>query len=111
MRTSALIKRPSPRAKFTSEGGSAIWVVNGTGAPSEKGLLVSSSTAADKKVTLQDCEFDTIGIMYEDGIPVVAIDVPSASPVVAEHFKECGHVRESKSSGTKVLVECFVHFN
>lgn len=39
------------------------------------------------------------------------IAVPSANPVVAEHFKECGHVMESKSSGTNVLVLCCLHFN
>ena len=39
------------------------------------------------------------------------VDVPSASPVVAEHFKEMGHVAESKSSGTNVLVLVELHFN
>jgi hypothetical protein len=39
------------------------------------------------------------------------IAVPSANPVVADHFKEIGHVMESKSSGTDVLVLCHLHFN
>ena len=39
------------------------------------------------------------------------VAVPSANPVVAEHFKECGHVCESKSSGTDVLVLVDLHFN
>ena len=39
------------------------------------------------------------------------VDVPSSNPVVAEHFKEIGHVLESKSSGTDVLVLCVIHFN
>jgi len=39
------------------------------------------------------------------------IAVPSSNPVVAEHFKECGHVAESKSAGTSILVLCDLHFN
>lgn len=39
------------------------------------------------------------------------IEVPTVSPVEAQHFKEIGHVCESKSSGTNVLVLCDVHFN
>lgn len=39
------------------------------------------------------------------------VAVPSANPVVAEHFREIGHVLESKGSGTNVLVKCIVHFN
>jgi hypothetical protein len=39
------------------------------------------------------------------------VAVPSANPVVAEHFKEIGHVAESKTAGTDVLVLCHLHFN
>jgi hypothetical protein len=39
------------------------------------------------------------------------IDVPSGNPVQAEHFKEIGHVLESKVAGTNVLVKCVLHFN
>lgn len=39
------------------------------------------------------------------------IDVPSSNPVVAEHFKEIGHVLESKSAGTNVLAKVVLHFN
>ncbi len=39
------------------------------------------------------------------------VAVPSANPVVAEHFKEIGHVLETKGSGTDVLVLCHLHFN
>lgn len=42
---------------------------------------------------------------------MVAINVPSSNPVVAEHFKEIGHVMESKIAGTDVLVKCMIHFN
>jgi hypothetical protein len=30
---------------------------------------------------------------------------------VAEHFKEVGHVIESKPAGTNVLAKCIIHFN
>lgn len=36
---------------------------------------------------------------------------PPHNPVVAEHFKEIGHVMESKNAGTNVLVRCILHFN
>lgn len=39
------------------------------------------------------------------------IAVPSTSPAAAEHFKEIGHVAESKTAGTNVLVLCDLHFN
>jgi hypothetical protein len=39
------------------------------------------------------------------------VDVPSTSPVVAEHFKEIGHVAETKSGGTNVLVLIHTHYN
>jgi len=39
------------------------------------------------------------------------VAVPTANPVVAEHFKEIGHVMESKTAGTDVLVLCHLHFN
>lgn len=39
------------------------------------------------------------------------VAVPSSNPVVAEHFKECGHTCESKNAGTDVLVLCDLHFN
>lgn len=41
----------------------------------------------------------------------IDIAVPSSNPIVAEHFKECGHVMESKSAGTNVLALCVIHFN
>jgi len=39
------------------------------------------------------------------------VEVPSSNPIVAEHFKEIGHVLESKDGGTDVLVLCHLHFN
>ena len=39
------------------------------------------------------------------------VEVPSSNPVVAEYFKEIGHVLESKEGGTDVLVLCHLHFN
>jgi hypothetical protein len=39
------------------------------------------------------------------------IDVPSGNPVVAQHFKEIGHVMETQGGGTNVLVKCAIHFN
>ena len=38
---------------------------------------------------------------------------PGGSPPVATdtHFKEIGHVLETKSSGTNVLCKCVIHFN
>ena len=128
--------------------GIAIKMINGTGAASVKGTLVSASKTEDGKFVLQANEFDTIGIVSESGMAdgaeclvtisgvaevlwkdsntatrgyvaiaadtdgrAVNVDVPTSNPVVAEHFKEIGHVLESKGSGTNVLVRCILHFN
>lgn len=39
------------------------------------------------------------------------VAVPSSNPVVAEHFKEIGHVLETQAGGTNVLVNVILHFN
>lgn len=43
-----------------------------------------------------------------------AIDIANPGgglPGTDTHFKECGHVLETKSSGTNVLVLASIHFN
>ena len=133
----------------TGEQGTLKRFVNGTGAVSVKGSVLSASETEDRKVALEQDEFDAITIcaesgiangdlvwcweigstcqiLWEDGetsthgyIAICAdtngraknIAVPSANPVVAEHFKEIGHVFESKASGTNVLVLCETHYN
>jgi hypothetical protein len=42
---------------------------------------------------------------------VNAVDVPSSNPVVAEHFKEIGHIMQAKTAGTNVLALVSLHFN
>lgn len=37
------------------------------------------------------------------------VAVPSSNPVVAEHFKEIGHIAETKTGGTDVLVLIHMH--
>jgi hypothetical protein len=39
------------------------------------------------------------------------IAVPSSSPAAAEHFKEIGHVMQTKGATTDLLVLCNLHFN
>ena len=39
------------------------------------------------------------------------VAVPSSTPGAAEHWKEVGHVAESKSSGTDILVLVHTHYN
>lgn len=41
----------------------------------------------------------------------IDIAVPTTSPSEGQHFKEIGHVCESKDAGTDVLVLCEIHFN
>jgi len=65
-------------------------------------------------------------VLFKDGVAAVrgyvalsadtngratCIQVPDINPVVAEHFKEIGHVIESKDAGTDVLAKCVLHFN
>lgn len=43
-----------------------------------------------------------------------AIDIANPGdgiPGTDTHFKECGHVSETKTAGTNVLVKCILHFN
>ena len=133
----------------TGERGFLTKIVNGTGATSVKGALVSQSTTADHEYIHQANEFDTIGVVAEAGVaagqPVwiwkngsrcqvlwkdgesatrgylmLAADtdgrarnvaIPDSNPVVGEHFKEGGHVAESKAAGTNVLVIVDTHYN
>ena len=136
------------RIKFNLDGGLMIKLINKTGVASVKGSVVSSNTAVDNSFILQANEFDSIGVVYENGIAdgelcwiviqgiaevlfkdtvavvrgyvalaadtngrATNIDVPSSNPVVAEHFKEIGHVLESKNAGTNVLAKVVLHFN
>lgn len=55
--------------KFTPEGGIAVKYINGTGSASVKGTIVATSTATDGFAVQQANEFDSIGVVYEDGIP------------------------------------------
>lgn len=134
----------------TYERGFLFKAVNRTGATSVKGLLVSCSTSADREVIKQANEYDTIGVVQEDGVDegnemwvwgigsicqvlakdgvaftrgnvLVAADTDgrasnisnpgSGLPGTDTHFKECGHVLETKAGGTDVLVLCVLHFN
>jgi hypothetical protein len=63
---------------------------------------MKDSTAATRGyVALGD---DVDGRIYQ-------VEVPSSNPVVAEHFREIGHICESKNAGTDVLVLVGLHFN
>lgn len=78
---------------------SEMWVwVNGSVAQ----VLYKDSVAATRGYVLLAADTDGRAI---------DVAVPSSNPVVAEHFKECGHVMESKSAGTNVLVLVALHFN
>lgn len=41
----------------------------------------------------------------------LCISVPTGNPMVNDHFKEIGHVLETKTSGTNLLVLVHLHFN
>jgi len=135
--------------RFTAEGGLAVRYLNGTGAVSVKGSVVTVSQAVDLSVVLQTNEYDAIGAVYESGIaadaPVWVVvsgkaqvlykDSTAATrgnlcisdavdgrasdianlgdglPAADIHFKEIGHVLESKDAGTNVLVYVNLHFN
>lgn len=56
--------------RVTPEGGFAVRMVNATGSTSVKGTLVSPSTTVDGEVIASPASNqDTVGIVYEDGIP------------------------------------------
>lgn len=41
----------------------------------------------------------------------INVEVPTGSPATTDHWKECGHVMETKTGGTNILVKCVIHFN
>lgn len=78
---------------------------------SEAWIWVNGSIA---QCLLKDTETTTMGyvaIAADTDGRFMSVAVPSANPVVAEHFKEIGHVLETKSSGTNVLCLVHLHFN
>jgi hypothetical protein len=58
----------TPKAVITPEGGIAVSLINKTGVSSVKGSVVSTSTTTDNAFTLQANEFDSIGVVYTDGV-------------------------------------------
>lgn len=46
-----------------------------------------------------------------DGRATSVANPGSGLPAADVHFKECGHVMESKDAGTNVLCRCVLHFN
>ena len=57
-----------PSVHFTSEKGLALQLVNDTGAVSVKGSVVKASTSVEEGFSLQTAEYDTIGIVYQNGV-------------------------------------------
>ena len=79
--------------------GSDCWVwVNGSVAQ----VLFKDSEAATRAYVALAADTDGRAL---------CVAVPTSNPVVAEHFKEIGHVLETKDGGTDVLVLCHLHFN
>lgn len=66
------------------------------------------------EVLLKDGESATRGyvaICADTDGRALNIAVPTSTPADPQHFKEIGHVCESKTSGTDVLVLVDIHFN
>jgi hypothetical protein len=66
--TNLLSQAYSPKIKFTPEGGLAIKLTNVTGENSVKGSVVAASFATDNAFSLQSEEYDSIGVVYDNGI-------------------------------------------
>jgi hypothetical protein len=78
------------------------------------GLIWVWKNGSRCKVLLEDGEAGNNGyvaICAATNGRMKAVAVPSSNPVVAEHFKEIGHVCESASSGTSAKVLVDLHFN
>lgn len=90
------------------------------------GVVAQAGIAAGAEVWVWK-NGSTCQVLYEDGVAATrgnillaaatdgrARDVAnpgSGLPAVDVHFKECGHVNESKTAGTDVLALCDIHFN
>jgi hypothetical protein len=56
--------------RITPEGGTAVWLVNKTGAPSVRGMIVRASTVVDGAFSIPVVDSNMpIGIVYDSGIP------------------------------------------
>jgi len=64
----AIIELCDNKARISPIGGVMIKLTNKTGAPSVKGSVVSASTTTDNAFQLQSNEFDSIGIVYDNGV-------------------------------------------
>lgn len=80
--------------------GSEMWV---WGPGSVAQVLYKNSTAATHGNILLAAD--------TDGRAIDITNPGSGLPATETHFKECGHVLESKNSGTDVLVLAALHFN
>ena len=79
---------PGGDAVLTVEGGIAIPMINDTGATSVKGTLVCASSTADFAVEICAAdEKDTVGAVYNDGVPngdVMYVVVSGVADVLLE---------------------------
>lgn len=66
-------------------------------------VLLKNSTPSTRGQILIAADTDGRGI----GIDNPGLGLPGTDT----HFKECGHILQSKSAGTDVLALCAIHFN
>jgi len=66
--TGAFIDQQLTDKLITPEGGIAIKMINKTGLPSVKGSVLAIENTIEKGVKLQTVEYDSVGVVYEDGI-------------------------------------------
>jgi hypothetical protein len=90
------------------------------------GVVAESGVAEGAEMWIW-CNGSICQVLFEDGVTpthgniLICSDVDgrgdsisnpgSGLPAVDIHFKEAGHVLESKASGTDVLALCMLHFN
>lgn len=59
----------SPKAKYTPEGGLAVWLLNKTGGASVKGTVVMADTTTDNACKTADADtVYPIGVIYDSGV-------------------------------------------
>jgi hypothetical protein len=91
----------------------SIGVVNESGVPNGEDVWVTVSGKA--RVLLKNgtsCTTGQLAIAADTDGRMLAINNPgSGLPATETHFKEIGHVMETKGSGTDVLAMIVLHFN
>lgn len=75
------------------------------------GYNVTKTIVSTSDVLVQGSNKGYVALAADTDGRVINVAVPTSNPIVAEHFKEIGHVLEDNGGGIDQLVKVILHFN